>query len=236
MVGLLIFPLLPVQAFTENPSLAPAPPIGFNNWARFRCDLNETLLTGTAQAMLKCGLLDVEYDRLTLDDCWMTAGYFTTVLVMNGDGLLTVLNRGANAATTTASLAHLGLSSQSSYKYDARDLVADEVSTIGSTIEIQLDSHVAKVYRISLPESCTKTTPSGVVFGTPSDLCMTASTDSITFERCSASDSQVWHVAVTGDGTKLTLSPLSDVSVCLAAKNRLSLANCHAGTDTTWYN
>jgi alpha-galactosidase len=27
--------------------------MGFNNWARFECDLNETLFTETAQAMRK---------------------------------------------------------------------------------------------------------------------------------------------------------------------------------------
>lgn len=71
MAGFLVFPLLPVQTPTENPSLAPAPPMGFNNWARLECDLNETFFTETAQAMLKRGLLDVGYDFLTLDDCWM---------------------------------------------------------------------------------------------------------------------------------------------------------------------
>ncbi|KAJ5265756.1 Glycoside hydrolase family 27 [Penicillium chrysogenum] len=66
MAGLIAFQLLPVEASTDNPSLAPAPPICFNNWAR-----SETLFTETAQAMRKRGLLDVGYDRLTLDDCWM---------------------------------------------------------------------------------------------------------------------------------------------------------------------
>jgi Melibiase. len=44
--------------------------MGFNNWARFGCDLNETLFAETVQTMLKRGL-DVGYDRLRLDDCWM---------------------------------------------------------------------------------------------------------------------------------------------------------------------
>ncbi|OQE33037.1 hypothetical protein PENFLA_c001G07585 [Penicillium flavigenum] len=481
VAGLLVFPLLPVEASTDNPSLAPAPPMGFNNWARFECDLNETLFTETAQAMRKRGLLDVGYDRLTLDDCWMlhdraddgslewdtdkfphgipwlaeymknegfhlgiyqdsgnlTCGGYTgsygheaqdaelfaswgidylkldgcnvwaeegrslreeyrvrymqwhnvlsalpnplifsnsapayfegeaadwavvmdwvpesgelarhsadvivyssngsawdsimynydmharlvryqqpgyyndpdflipdhpslsqnekrsqfalwasigaplilsayvpdlsdeeiaflsnkaliavnqdplgqqSALVSrdgtfdvlsrsleNGDRLLTVLNRGADAATTTVTLARLGLTSQSGCKYEARDLVTDDISTMDSAIQIQLDSHVAKVYRIALPESCTKTTPTGMVFNTPSGLCLTASTDSITFEKCSALDTQVWHVTATGDGTKLTLSPLSDTSVCLAADG-VSLAKCR-GTASTW--
>ena len=50
IAGLLVFQLLPVEASTDNSSLAPAPPMGFNNWARFECDLNEMLFTETAQA------------------------------------------------------------------------------------------------------------------------------------------------------------------------------------------
>lgn len=153
----------------------------------------------------------------------------------NRDRLLTVLNRRADAVTTTVSLARLGLSSQSGCKYHARNLLTDEVFSIDSAIEIHLDSHVAKVYRIALPKSCTKTTSTGMVFNTPSGLGMIASTDSVIFEKCSASDFQVWHVAATGDATKLTLSPLSDASVCLAAGDEGSLAKWQSGTGITWY-
>jgi alpha-galactosidase len=45
--------------------------MGFNNWARFMCDLNETLFTTTAAAMKSNGLLKAGYNRLNLDDCWM---------------------------------------------------------------------------------------------------------------------------------------------------------------------
>ncbi|KAJ5980740.1 hypothetical protein N7481_008038 [Penicillium waksmanii] len=74
MAGLLMVQSLPtqVQASVSNPDLLAAPPMGFNNWARFECDLNETLFTDTAQAMVNRGLRDVGYNRLNLDDCWMT--------------------------------------------------------------------------------------------------------------------------------------------------------------------
>jgi alpha-galactosidase len=54
-----------------SPSLMPTPPMGFNNWARFECDLNQTLFTETADAMAKNGLLRAGYNRVNLDDCWM---------------------------------------------------------------------------------------------------------------------------------------------------------------------
>ncbi|KAF3902693.1 Alpha-galactosidase [Arthrobotrys entomopaga] len=44
--------------------------MGFNNWARFMCDLNQTLFTETADAMASNGLLAAGYDRINIDDCW----------------------------------------------------------------------------------------------------------------------------------------------------------------------
>ncbi|KAB8210132.1 putative alpha-galactosidase A [Aspergillus parasiticus] len=65
--------MMPVQvvASIENPSLLSTPPMGFNNWARFMCDLNETLFVETADAMASNGLLEAGYNRINLDDCWM---------------------------------------------------------------------------------------------------------------------------------------------------------------------
>ncbi|KAJ5246376.1 hypothetical protein N7468_001359 [Penicillium chermesinum] len=67
----LMLPLLPVYASVEDVGLLPTPPMGFNNWARFECDLNETLFTKTAESMVSRGLLAAGYNRLNLDDCWM---------------------------------------------------------------------------------------------------------------------------------------------------------------------
>ena len=51
--------------------LITTPPMGFNNWARFECDLNQTLFTETADAMVAKGLRKAGFDRLNLDDCWL---------------------------------------------------------------------------------------------------------------------------------------------------------------------
>lgn len=44
--------------------------MGFNDWARFECAINETLFTQTADAMKNRGLLAAGYDRINIDDCW----------------------------------------------------------------------------------------------------------------------------------------------------------------------
>ncbi|KAG0049991.1 hypothetical protein BGZ83_005198 [Gryganskiella cystojenkinii] len=46
--------------------------MGFNNWARYECDLNQKLFTDTADWMVSHGLLAAGYNIITIDDCWMT--------------------------------------------------------------------------------------------------------------------------------------------------------------------
>ncbi|KAJ5782594.1 Glycoside hydrolase family 27 [Penicillium paradoxum] len=150
----------------------------------------------------------------------------------SGDRLLAVVNRGDNAGKTSVPLARLGLS-DSKCEYKARELLTGKETTVDSAFDIQLNSHATAVYRVELPEDCDKTIPTGMVFHTPSGLCMTASGQSVSYEKCSASDSQVWQVA--GKDSKVTLSPLSDTSLCLAGKDgQPSLATCEDGAGTTW--
>lgn len=66
-----LLPLL-ARASIESPNILPSPPMGFNNWARFECNLNQTLFTETADAMVSTGLRDAGYKWMNLDDCWMT--------------------------------------------------------------------------------------------------------------------------------------------------------------------
>jgi alpha-galactosidase len=54
------------QAFV----LAPAPPMGFNTWNRFACDVSEELVRGIADAMVESGMRDAGYEYLVIDDCW----------------------------------------------------------------------------------------------------------------------------------------------------------------------
>lgn len=60
------------SASVQDPQVSPRPPMGFNNWARFMCNLNETLFVKTADAMVEKGLLAAGYNNINLDDCWST--------------------------------------------------------------------------------------------------------------------------------------------------------------------
>ncbi len=52
--------------------LARTPPMGWNTWNTFECDINETLVKQTADLLVSSGMKDAGYAFVTLDDCWMT--------------------------------------------------------------------------------------------------------------------------------------------------------------------
>ncbi len=46
------------------------PPMGWNSWNCFGCDINETLIRETAEAMVASGMKAVGYEYIIIDDCW----------------------------------------------------------------------------------------------------------------------------------------------------------------------
>ncbi|HTV24400.1 MAG TPA: NPCBM/NEW2 domain-containing protein, partial [Polyangiaceae bacterium] len=53
-----------------DPALAATPPMGFNNWNAFGCDVNEALIQETADFFVSSGLKDAGYQYVNIDDCW----------------------------------------------------------------------------------------------------------------------------------------------------------------------
>ncbi|KAJ3117515.1 hypothetical protein HDU96_006444 [Phlyctochytrium bullatum] len=47
------------------------PAMGWNSWNLFKCFINETIVTGVADAILEKGLDKLGYTYINLDDCWM---------------------------------------------------------------------------------------------------------------------------------------------------------------------
>ncbi len=50
--------------------LALTPPMGWNSWNRFACDIREDLIRQTADAMVTSGMKDAGYRYIVIDDCW----------------------------------------------------------------------------------------------------------------------------------------------------------------------
>jgi alpha-galactosidase len=54
-------------------SLARTPPMGWNSWNHFACDVSEQLIRETADAMVANGMRDAGYQYVVIDDCWQVA-------------------------------------------------------------------------------------------------------------------------------------------------------------------
>lgn len=50
--------------------LALTPPLGWNSWNHFGCNVDEELIRETADAMVTSGMKDAGYRYVNIDDCW----------------------------------------------------------------------------------------------------------------------------------------------------------------------
>ncbi|HET6211466.1 MAG TPA: NPCBM/NEW2 domain-containing protein [Micromonosporaceae bacterium] len=71
----LAVPLLePAPATAATPIVAlTAPPMGWNSWNKFHCNIDESLVKATADAIVANNLDDVGYRYVNIDDCWMAS-------------------------------------------------------------------------------------------------------------------------------------------------------------------
>jgi alpha-galactosidase len=60
------------QDSPHSPSegLALTPPMGWNSWNKFGCNVSDDLIRGMADAMVKSGMKDAGYQYIVIDDCW----------------------------------------------------------------------------------------------------------------------------------------------------------------------
>src|SRR5262249_60396122 len=73
---LIVFGAVAVQLATAAPAvaldngLALTPPMGFNDWNAFGCNVDESLIEQTADAMVADGMKAAGYQYVNIDDCW----------------------------------------------------------------------------------------------------------------------------------------------------------------------
>ncbi len=75
---LLVFPLLTsaTHADTDIPppaepnGLALTPPMGWNTWNKFGCNISESLIKAAADSLVASGMKDAGYQYVLMDDCW----------------------------------------------------------------------------------------------------------------------------------------------------------------------
>jgi len=67
MLGLLVAPSL---VAAQESALASTPPMGWNSWNKFGCNVSEDLIRQMADAMVKSGMKGAGYQYVVIDDCW----------------------------------------------------------------------------------------------------------------------------------------------------------------------
>jgi alpha-galactosidase len=53
--------------------LARTPPMGWNSWNKFACNVTEGAVRSVADAMVKSGMKDAGYQYVVIDDCWQAS-------------------------------------------------------------------------------------------------------------------------------------------------------------------
>lgn len=53
--------------------LALTPPMGWNSWNKFHCDVSEALIMKAADALVSSGMKDAGYEYIVIDDCWQVS-------------------------------------------------------------------------------------------------------------------------------------------------------------------
>jgi alpha-galactosidase len=54
-------------------SLARTPPMGWNSWNKFQCNVSESLIKQAADAIVRTGMRDAGYQYVVIDDCWQVS-------------------------------------------------------------------------------------------------------------------------------------------------------------------
>jgi alpha-galactosidase len=76
MRGLLLTLIFFTLAAAQDPggtSLAQTPPMGWNSWNKFACNVSEQLIRETADAVVATGMRDAGYQYVNIDDCWQVS-------------------------------------------------------------------------------------------------------------------------------------------------------------------
>jgi alpha-galactosidase len=60
-------------AHAESNGLALTPPMGFNDWNAFACNVTEAKMKQAADFMVSSGLKSLGYNYVNVDDCWMAS-------------------------------------------------------------------------------------------------------------------------------------------------------------------
>lgn len=56
--------------FSLDNGLGLTPPMGWNPWNKYGCNISEDIVKATANTLIESGLAEAGYIYLNIDDCW----------------------------------------------------------------------------------------------------------------------------------------------------------------------
>ncbi|MFL6075141.1 MAG: NPCBM/NEW2 domain-containing protein [Mycobacteriales bacterium] len=152
----------PAPAVALDNGLALTPPMGFNDWNAFGCDVSEQLIKDTADLFVAKGLKAAGYQYVNIDDCWLTHsrdpqtgrlvpdpvkfpdGIKGTADYVHGKGLKLGIYEDAGTATCAGypgSLGHEDLDAQTFADWGVDYLKYDNCNNAGSSTQ---DQYIAR--------------------------------------------------------------------------------------------
>jgi alpha-galactosidase len=73
LVALFIFAAPVIAQNSISAKLALTPPMGWNSWNKFGCNVSDDMIRQMADAMVKSGMKDAGYQYIVIDDCWQVS-------------------------------------------------------------------------------------------------------------------------------------------------------------------
>ena len=73
LVGTFATLLAPATSAQTSASLAPTPPMGWNSWNKFGCNVSDKLIREMADAVVSSGMQAAGYQYVNIDDCWQVS-------------------------------------------------------------------------------------------------------------------------------------------------------------------
>ena len=72
-VALLLAVFTATPVFALDNGVARTPPMGWNSWNKFACNVSEKLIREVADALVSTGMKDAGYQYVVIDDCWQVS-------------------------------------------------------------------------------------------------------------------------------------------------------------------
>jgi alpha-galactosidase len=69
----LAFAISPSLMLAQPSKVAMTPPMGWNSWNKFGCNVSQDMIRDMADAMVKSGMKDAGYQYIVIDDCWQVS-------------------------------------------------------------------------------------------------------------------------------------------------------------------